>query len=182
MRTFPPAGTSTIFRKCKECCKEESRNHRANNLERYREYDKVRAATPDRVEARKRYAKANPEKTKSANRKYAKSDKAKARQSKYRERNRERLREYHRIWSSANSENLRKTQKARRKRHPERWKARALVSYAIKIGQLNRGHCKICGSAENIEAHHEDYFKPLEVTWLCRNCHKAHHKELTLLP
>nr|DAD85891.1 MAG TPA: hypothetical protein [Siphoviridae sp. ctGdK3] len=31
---------------------------------------------------------------------------------------------------------------------------------------------------ENLEAHHDDYSKPLQVRWLCRRHHKQLHKEL----
>ena len=37
----------------------------------------------------------------------------------------------------------------------------------------NRG-CR-CGVVK-VQAHHEDYTKPLEVTWLCSACHAKVHK------
>lgn len=33
--------------------------------------------------------------------------------------------------------------------------------------------CSKCYEGETIQAHHEDYTKPLEVDWLCPMCHKA---------
>jgi len=39
-----------------------------------------------------------------------------------------------------------------------------------------RRPCTVCGAMKS-EAHHEDYSKPLEVTWLCRTCHKAEHRK-----
>ena len=48
------------------------------------------------------------------------------------------------------------------------------VYYAISIGRLIKGPCLICGSVVNIEAHHGDYNKQLDVSWLC----SQHHKDL----
>lgn len=36
--------------------------------------------------------------------------------------------------------------------------------------------CSICNSDKKIEAHHDDYTKPLDVRWLCECCHKEWHK------
>lgn len=48
----------------------------------------------------------------------------------------------------------------------------------IKFGSIKRCPCVLCGSEINIEAHHNDYAKPLEITWLCRNHHQWLHKVL----
>ena len=59
--------------------------------------------------------------------------------------------------------------------------AQNIVKRCIDNGWLFRKPCEICGKTENIDAHHDDYSKPLEVKWLCRLCHREHHaeKELT---
>ena len=78
-----------------------------------------------------------------------------------------------------------KTRKARadqltRARYPEKVKAHQAVKRAVKAGKLERPDvCSRCGGggkpkrngAAAIEAHHPDYNKPLEVEWLCRECH-----------
>lgn len=58
--------------------------------------------------------------------------------------------------------------------HPDRIKARAAVNHAIRDGKLVREPCEVCGS-EPVEAHHDDYSKPLDVRWLCEQHHEDHH-------
>ncbi|MFC3331681.1 hypothetical protein ACFOEM_04310 [Paenalcaligenes hominis] len=40
-----------------------------------------------------------------------------------------------------------------------------------------RGDCEVCGKSK-VDAHHDDYSKPLEVRWLCREHHMQHHARL----
>lgn len=52
------------------------------------------------------------------------------------------------------------------------------VERALISGQLVRPErCEQCPSSEDLHAHHDDYSKPLEVRWLCRDCHKRWHRE-----
>jgi hypothetical protein len=67
--------------------------------------------------------------------------------------------------------------KLHRERHPERYRARYLAYGAIKHGNLVRQPCTRCG-AKKVEAHHEDYSLPYEITWLCKKHHAARHVEL----
>lgn len=54
-------------------------------------------------------------------------------------------------------------------------KARNKVAMAMRIKTLTRKSCEICG-ARNVQAHHDDYSKPLEVRWLCHKHHvEVHH-------
>jgi hypothetical protein len=60
-----------------------------------------------------------------------------------------------------------------RKRHPEEVNARTKVAWALRTGRLVRpGACSACQTASKVEAHHDDYSKPLDIRWLCRSCHK----------
>lgn len=61
-------------------------------------------------------------------------------------------------------------------RYPEKEYARKLFTSAIKKGVLKKQNCEICGS-ENSQGHHDDYFKPLEVIWLCPVHHSEKHKK-----
>lgn len=48
---------------------------------------------------------------------------------------------------------------------------------ALKDGVLVRPkQCSVCPSTKNIEGHHEDYSKPLEIIWLCKSCHHKRHR------
>ena len=59
-----------------------------------------------------------------------------------------------------------------------------LVEKAIKKGILvARSECEECGSTSTfqdgrsgIQAHHDDYNRPLDVRWLCQSCHHDWHK------
>lgn len=60
----------------------------------------------------------------------------------------------------------------RNKREPVKSKARNAVSNALRDGRLVRSACQ-CGALE-VQAHHRDYAKPLDVEWLCFKCHREH--------
>lgn len=54
--------------------------------------------------------------------------------------------------------------------------ARMETRRAIRRGELTPQPCEKC-SEQKSEVHHKDYLRPLEVTWLCKDCHAAaHHK------
>ena len=61
----------------------------------------------------------------------------------------------------------------RRRRNDERVKARNKVKVALRNGTLVKPNCcEYCGvSGVPLEAHHEDYTKPLDVRFICEDCH-----------
>lgn len=62
------------------------------------------------------------------------------------------------------------------KENLDRHKVRQAVRRALKAGEITKaGNCVLCHADTGIEAHHANYDEPLEVTWLCRNCHASYH-------
>jgi len=64
--------------------------------------------------------------------------------------------------------------KRTRAKYPIQYKARTAVNNALRDGRLIRQPCEACGAEEG-QAHHDDYSKPLEVRWLCGQHHRAAH-------
>lgn len=62
----------------------------------------------------------------------------------------------------------------KKQRYPEKVSARNRVASALKSGRLTKEPCAMCGTTFMVEAHHEDYSKPLNVQWLCH----CHHRQL----
>lgn len=54
--------------------------------------------------------------------------------------------------------------------------ARTYANTYLKRGKLKKKPCEVCGASE-VEMHHEDYSKPLQVNWLCRKHHMDNHKK-----
>ena len=51
---------------------------------------------------------------------------------------------------------------------------RRLTWFKISEGILIKKPCEICGEIK-VDAHHDDYYKPLDVRWLCKKHHREHH-------
>jgi len=67
-----------------------------------------------------------------------------------------------------------------RKNHPEKVKAHRVVFVNLRNGNLFKYPCKICGNPKS-EAHHQNYFKPLEIEWLCKKHHVEADKVLRIM-
>lgn len=59
--------------------------------------------------------------------------------------------------------------------NPLAYKAQTAVNNAIRDGRLTKSPCSLCGTDENLHAHHKNYNRPLDVTWLCAKCHHRIH-------
>lgn len=110
------------------------------------------------------------------------------------EKNRKRQLQWQKNWRINNPEEVRKKDKLQRIKHKEkrnvyakeyqrRYKkdpikvaARTILNNAIRLGKIKRPKkCDRCSVVKRIEAHHADYYKPLEVLWLCSACHGLEH-------
>jgi hypothetical protein len=79
-----------------------------------------------------------------------------------------------RKWREDNREKFNENHNRSRKANAEKYKARYALNSAVLKGELLKLPCVVCGN-EDVEAHHEDYSKPLEVMWLCKTHHTAIH-------
>lgn len=109
---------------CKDCTKDRVSNHRSDNIEKIRAYDRERGKLPHRV-----------------------------------------------------AETIKRTRERRQAlRGLGYGAAHNKVSKALISGELQKvTTCSYCNDGGRIEAHHEDYDKPLDVTWLCKPCHSMLH-------
>lgn len=54
--------------------------------------------------------------------------------------------------------------------------ARAYANVYQRRGLLAKQNCEVCGS-EDSEKHHDSYDRPLDVRWVCRDCHLSLHRQ-----
>lgn len=144
-----PGMKSGYLNKCKECNKKDVQENYRNNIDYYREYERNRASLPHRKEACRIYNKTHPEK----------------------------IREIKKRWNKNNSDKIKLSRKKYKDHYPEKSKAHAILGNAIKYKHIFKKPCKFCGELK-VEAHHADYSKPLDITWLCIKCHKDLHIKL----
>ncbi len=84
---------------------------------------------------------------------------------------------YHEKWAKENMDKIKENTKSYAERNPEKRKAYSELWAAISSNKIVKPtECEECGGHGLIDGHHDDYNKPLVVRWLCRSCHKAHHK------
>ncbi len=115
----------------------------------------------------------------------------KKRVTKHRDDNIVRIREYDRMRRSP--KNMTEEQKRNRYKRNNEWRKRSkvkrhahsILSHAIKIGRVvKKNYCEHCLKNKSdiqgrLNGHHDDYYKPLEVVWLCSACHSKLHRKDT---
>ena len=137
------------------------------------------------------------ERKKESVKKYQKSQKAKDTLSKWREENRTEIRKrtlefqktdkykkWLKEWKTENPEKFKEYMKKYRELNKEKVRLKAKI-YAINNTEKIMAHsiskkitipknqkCEFCKIKNATQKHHEDYTKPLEVTFTCASCHK----------
>ncbi len=119
--------------------------------------------------ATKKWRENNRERVRVSSRKWRESEHGRNVLQKWRENNREKV-----------QAGYRRKAAARNLRSPEKVYARRQANLARSRGDLVPEPCEVCGTTEDIQGHHNDYSKPLEVRWLCRTHHNEHHKNLKI--
>ena len=62
----------------------------------------------------------------------------------------------------------------------ERVKARRKLHQALRRGSVVRPTtCSKCSAVGKVTAHHPNYSRPLEVEWLCYQCHADEHRAVS---
>lgn len=115
------------------------------------------------------WRKSNPDIIKECNKRaYEKDRKLKIEiQKRYRTKNVEKVRERCKEWKKKNRDKL---------------LAHKTLQQAVRRGYIVKPQtCLHCNSSENIEAHHDDYKKRLEIQWVCRRCHRQLDKKRRFL-
>ena len=88
-------------------------------------------------------------------------------------RNREVVLARNRRWAANNQDVVAAHRLTWSARNPDKRRAHKILRRAVLSGKVQKQPCQVCGELE-VEGHHPDYSKPLEVIWLC----VYHHCEL----
>ena len=92
-----------------------------------------------------------------------------------------RRRESARRWRRTKLGKLKSQKNAQRWKEKNGWKVRVQkrIYRAIRDGRIERQPCMICGRFP-AQAHHENYLRPFDITWLCNQHHidRHHRKEV----
>ncbi len=96
------------------------------------------------------------------------------------DKNSEKEKEYGRKYRALHKEKMVEYTREWRKKNWEKVLAQSKLKDHVDRGNIIRpNECSVCKSSDyRIEAHHNDYSKPLEVVWLCQKCHMALHQRI----
>jgi hypothetical protein len=87
---------------------------------------------------------------------------------------------YSTVWNAEHAERRADILRRYYQRNKDKFRARKAVQKAIRAGILIKPlYCAYCERERSLEAHHKDYSKPLDVIWLCAECHGRIHRGCT---
>lgn len=145
------------------------------------------AQTEEQKKAKKReyqrkYCLNNKEKVRSCDREHYQRNKnaISKHHAEYYKNNKVAINESHKKWYKKNRDAILKQKKIYGHANKEKRRASRLIAVAIKRGDVERQPCETCGKTP-VEAHHDDYNKPLEVRWLCSLHHRRHHGKESII-
>ncbi|AGY47395.1 hypothetical protein Grass_130 [Bacillus phage Grass] len=147
-------GTRPLKSQCKACLAEYKKKHYSKNRDKYlNKAKKQRETHGEELKAYWRdYHQKNKEYRNSQMKEYSRTEKGREARKRAQERYRE-----------SSQYNLK--QNARKK-----------VLRAVRAGKLLKPlKCQCCNKEKPLEAHHTDYRNPLDVKWLCKECHENEH-------
>lgn len=156
-------------RTCKECRKAAVRKNRAEKVDYYREYDRIRFKEDPKVRERnKRYQQTEAGKIsiEKSRKKYSDSVSGKIVLSESRKK-----------WYEEHKVMVYERTLEYRNEFPKKYAAHNAVHCAKIKGDLVPQPCEICGKESRTHAHHDDYDKKLDVRWLCSRHHRLWHSE-----
>jgi len=66
-----------------------------------------------------------------------------------------------------------------RRKNPDKYRAHTALNHAVERGGIIKPTvCEGCGKKCRLSGHHEDYMKPLDVIWVCAQCHADIHRSV----
>jgi len=86
--------------------------------------------------------------------------------------NKDRELKNHKEWIKNNKDKQKEIDRRYRKNNPQKNYSRTMARKKIVI----EGLCKVCNKELAQHRHHKDYFKPYDITFVCRKCHNDIHK------
>lgn len=92
------------------------------------------------------------------------------------EKGREARRRERTSWRQANPEVLAANKRRYELSHKTERKAQQTLRRAVRLGEIVRGPCEVCGH-EPAEGHHDLYSRPLDVRFLCHYHHTRLHRD-----
>lgn len=99
------------------------------------------------------------------------------RRREYADKNRQHLSQSRKEWRNNNRERSLEMERSYKANNREKVTCRNRFNDAVGAGILVRPNvCSQCAKVGFIEGHHHDYSKPLEVEWLCKECHSERHR------